>query len=88
MKPTGVRVHRADGTVLNAELVHNGPDHEGLDNWLIANIDYRPGDNVSIEELPPRTSISFRALMPPGTLPENVRVRFKGRRIKKKKRRR
>jgi hypothetical protein len=67
VKPVGVQVRRTDGTVLNAELVHEGVDDDsGLDTWLIANIDYRPGDTVLIAELPPCTAIGFRAVLRPG----------------------
>jgi hypothetical protein len=61
MKPTGVRLHRADGSVINCELVHLGYDEEGMDNWEIAGVDYRPGDHLTIEVMPAKTGISFRA---------------------------
>jgi hypothetical protein len=60
VKPTGVRLHRADGTVLNCELVHKGVDGEGMDQWLIANAQYRDGDQITVV-LPGMTGIGFRA---------------------------
>jgi hypothetical protein len=83
MKPKNVRLHRADGTVLNCELFHQGVDDEGMDCWVIANADYRPGDNVTMDELPGRTSVSFRAVVPPGT--RRIVAQLKGRRAKKKR---
>jgi hypothetical protein len=62
VKPTGVRLHRADGTVLNCELADKGVDDKGMHNWEIANAVYRPGDNITIEMLPPRTGIGFKAI--------------------------
>jgi len=59
VKPTGVKLRRADGTVLDVELVHEGVDGEGMDCWAIANAVYRPGDQITIVALPARTSIGF-----------------------------
>lgn len=61
MKPVGVRLHRADGTVLNCELADDGVDADGMRQWVIANAVYQPGDQITIEEMPPRTGITFRA---------------------------
>ena len=61
MKPTGVRLHRADGTVINCELVDEGVDDSGMHNWRIANVIYRSGDHITVDELPPCTGIGFSA---------------------------
>jgi hypothetical protein len=61
VKPVGVRLHRADGTVLNCELADEGVDDEGMHNWRIANAVYRPGDSITVEELPPMTGVGFTA---------------------------
>jgi hypothetical protein len=61
MKPTGVRLHRKDGTVLNCELVCEGVDGEGMEQWRIANAVYQHGDYITVEELPGMTSLGFRA---------------------------
>ena len=45
-----------------------------------------PGDRVTLDELPPRTSIRFSGYMPPETRPEDIGVKFTGRRRKKKRR--
>jgi hypothetical protein len=60
-KPVGVRLHRADGTVLDVELVDEGVDDEGMRNWVIANAVYRPGDHITIAVLPAMTGITFQA---------------------------
>lgn len=60
-KPVGVQIHRADGTVLNCELVNEGIDDEGMDCWVIANAVYQHGDHVTVEQLPAMTGIGFRA---------------------------
>lgn len=85
MKPVGVRLHRADGTVLNCELIDQGVDEHGMHNWAIANAQYLPGDNVTIEELPGRTSIGFVARVPPGT--RSVKATLKGRKRKRRRER-
>jgi hypothetical protein len=61
VKPVGVRLHRADGTVLNVELADEGVDEAGMHNWRIANAVYRPGDSITVAELPPMTGIGFTA---------------------------
>jgi hypothetical protein len=83
MKPEGVRLHRADGTVLDVELFHQGVDDEGLDVWVVANARHRPGDRLTVETLPGRTAIEFTASVPPGT--RHVRAVLKGRRKKRKR---
>ena len=80
MKPVGVRLHRADGSVLDCELVDEGVDDEGMHNWAIANAVYRPGDSVTVEELPGHTSIGFVARVPPDTQRVTATVRKKRRR--------
>lgn len=55
--PVGVRLHRADGTILNCELV----DENGMRQWVIANAEYRPGDRITAEMIPGRTGITFAA---------------------------
>lgn len=60
-KPVGVRLHRADGSVLNCELADEGVDADGMHNWRIANIVYREGDSITVEMLPPMTGIGFSA---------------------------
>lgn len=61
MKPTNVQLHRADGTVVDCELVHQGLDENGFDQWLIAGVTYRPGDRLTMDVLPARTGITFAA---------------------------
>lgn len=58
-KPTNVRITRADGTTLPCELVHLGPDTDGIDIWQIANAEYHPehGDTLSADTLPGRTGL-------------------------------
>lgn len=65
--PEGVQIHRADGTVLDAELFDEGVDREGMHNWRIANAVYQIGDQVTCRLLPGRTSIGFTAHVPRGT---------------------
>jgi len=66
--PTGVRIRRADGSVLECELVDDGVDENGIHNWMIANAVYQVGDEVTCEMLPGQSSIGFMANLPPGTL--------------------
>jgi len=61
MKPEGVRIVCADGSELECELVHEGVDANGIDQWLIANAVLRidQGDTVRIRMFPGRTGIGF-----------------------------
>lgn len=60
-KPEGVRVVRADGTELDCELVHVGPDERGMDVWEVAGVTIYPGDKIQCDVLPARTTISATA---------------------------
>jgi hypothetical protein len=61
-KPEGVQIHRGDGTVLNCELIHRGVFDDGEDHWEVAGIEFHPehGDFITVQEVPPKISISFR----------------------------
>ena len=61
-KPVNVRIHRGDtGIEVPCELVHDGVDEEGMDQWLIANAVFRPGiDELRIDVMPPRTGIALQ----------------------------
>jgi len=61
VKPTDVKLHRANGTVINCELVHDGPNEDGVDEWSIVGVVYRPGDHISVGILPARTGITIAA---------------------------
>ena len=60
-KPIGVKVHRRNGEVLDAELIHLGIAQNGLDEWVIASpqVDLTKGDHVSVEELPGLTTVTI-----------------------------
>jgi hypothetical protein len=65
-KPENVQVHRPDGTIIDCELVHEGIDDQGMDRWVIAGVDFNMGeDHLTIGVMPARTSIGFRAPLPP-----------------------
>jgi hypothetical protein len=57
--PEGVRVVRADGTVLPAELVYRGRDEDGQHLWELAGMILRPGDRLYADVMPGRTGIGF-----------------------------
>jgi len=58
-KPVNVRIIRGDtGVEVPCELVHDGVDEDGMDQWLIANVTFRIGiDELRVGVLPPRTGI-------------------------------
>ena len=64
-KPKGVKVHRADGQILQAELVHDGIAEDGCDHWVIASpqVDLDAGDQITCEELPARTSLGTFSIL-------------------------
>jgi len=46
---------------LDDDLVNDGVDAEGIDNWTIGYAGFRPGiDQLDCDVLPPKTSIGFR----------------------------
>ena len=61
-RPEGVQIRRGDGSVLDCELIHEGPDEDGMDHWCIVGAEFHPerGDQIHMDVLPPRTSIGFR----------------------------
>ena len=63
-KPEGVRIERADGTVLPVELVHVGVDERGTDQWEIAGVVYQQGDRVHMDVFPAHTGIRFAVEYP------------------------
>lgn len=60
-KPEGVRIVRADGTELNCELIHLGPDKDGLDCWGVAGAHFFPdrGDKLRVAVFPARTALEI-----------------------------
>lgn len=60
-KPENVRVYRKDtGETVHCELIHQGVDDEGMDNWLVAGVEFRAGlDELQIDVLPPMSGITF-----------------------------
>lgn len=62
-RPQGVRVIRADGSVIPCELAWVGIDEDGMAEWEISTtVNFRQGDSLKVATLPPRTSI----IMPTG----------------------
>jgi hypothetical protein len=60
VKPQGVRIVRGDGTEILCELVHLGPNGDGVDEWEIANATFRPGlDHIHVAVMPARTALTF-----------------------------
>lgn len=57
--PEGVRIERADGTVLPVELVYDGLIG-GLHQWAVTGVVVNDGDAVCADVLPPQTSIALR----------------------------
>lgn len=60
-KPEGVKVVRVDGTELECELVHRGPDDKGLDVWEVTGVVFREGDKIQCKVLPAKTSLVVTA---------------------------
>jgi hypothetical protein len=60
-RPLGVKVVRADGSVLPCELAYVGNDteHEAY-VWEIAGAVLFPGDHVEVDVMPPHTGIQWR----------------------------
>jgi hypothetical protein len=61
-RPHGVRLVRPDGPPidLDDDLVCDGLDDEGIENWTIGYAGFRPGiDRIDCEILPGRTSLEF-----------------------------
>jgi hypothetical protein len=60
MKPENVRVVHPDGTETPCELIHDGPDENGIDQWTATGPVFRVGlDKFRVDVLPARTGISF-----------------------------
>lgn len=74
--PEGVKLHRADGTVLDVELFDAGVDDEGMHVWEVANAVYQLGDNLTVDVMPGRTSITFRASVPPEVRPTGFDIEW------------
>ena len=62
-RPKNVRLVRSDGTELPCELIHVGPDEDGLDIWEICGIEFHPerGDTITVGRFPARTGITVAA---------------------------
>ena len=59
-EPQGVRIVREDGTEVPCELVHEGVDEQGIDQWVIANAVFHVGrDRLHIDRFPGRTGLAF-----------------------------
>jgi hypothetical protein len=61
-RPEGVQICRGDGTVIDCELIHEGTDEKGMDQWSIAGVEFHPehGDTIHVAVMPPRTGLGFR----------------------------
>jgi hypothetical protein len=62
-EPEGVQLHRGDGSIIDCELLHEGVDDEGMDQWLITGVEFHPeyGDTITIAVFPPRCGLEFQA---------------------------
>jgi hypothetical protein len=72
-RPEGVQLIRPDGPPidLDDDLVCNGVDEQGIENWTIGYAGFRPGvDRIDCAVLPGKTSLGFAVSadkLPPGT---------------------
>jgi hypothetical protein len=57
-RPEGVKVLRADGTVMPCELVYRGR-RDGEHLWEVAGMVLRPGDRLVADVLPGHTGLEF-----------------------------
>lgn len=64
-RPQGVRVHRANGGTLDAELLYVGTEFDPADGpiawWRITGIMLQPGDRVEVFDMPDFTGIEFQS---------------------------
>jgi hypothetical protein len=58
-RPEGVKVLRADGTVLPCELVYRGREEDGQHLWEVAGMVLQPGDELYADVMPGHTGISI-----------------------------
>jgi hypothetical protein len=57
-RPEGVRVLRANGEVLDCELVYVGRDN-GNHCWAVGGAVLRDGDRLLVDTMPPHTGIEY-----------------------------
>lgn len=61
-KPENVRVVRPDGSEVPCELIHDGYDEDGIDQWTATGPTYRVGlDQLRVGVFPGRTGLTFDA---------------------------
>jgi hypothetical protein len=58
-RPEGVKVLRADGTVMPCELVYRGREDDGQHLWEVAGMVLQPGDQLYADVMPGHTGISI-----------------------------
>jgi hypothetical protein len=64
VEPEGVRITRANGEVVECELVYEGRDDDKIDVWTIT-IMMQQGDKLSVDVWPAKCGIQGKAAEPP-----------------------